>query len=126
LHNNIFRGATRTAQELIANNALHAGLVLPQVEGSLRDAAELTSEPISLFGNKKLLGTATGSAVPGGLLWSLVKVVEHLAMFEANLKANQIILTGSPLPLCPARPGDHFLVSCLRLGVVETTMYPAV
>ena len=32
LHNNVFRGPVPTSQELIANNALHAGVVLPPVE----------------------------------------------------------------------------------------------
>ena len=126
LHNNVFRGATRTSQELIANNALHAGVVLPPVEGSLRDATELTGEPISVFRNAELLGTATGNSVPGGPFWSLLKVAEHLAMFGSRLKTNQIVLTGSPLPLYPARPGDHIVVRCSRLATVETTVRPVV
>ena len=121
LHNNVFRGARRTAQELIANNALHAGVVLPPMEGSLCDAAELTSEPISVFRNTELLGTATGSAVPGGPFCSLLKVAEHLAKFGRCLKPNQIVLTGSPLPLYPARSGDHIVVRCSRLAA-ETTV----
>src|SRR5205823_2133251 len=65
LHNNVFRRARRTSEELIANNALHAGAILPVVEGSLRDAAELDGEQISVFRNQELLGTATGESIPG-------------------------------------------------------------
>ena len=126
LHNHVFRGATRTAQELIANNALHAGVVLPAIEGSLRDAAELNGEPISVLRNAELLGTAAGSSVPGGPFCSLLKVAEHLATFGVHLKPNQIVLTGSPRPLYPARPGDHILVRCSRLASVEATVRPVV
>jgi 2-keto-4-pentenoate hydratase len=126
LHNNVFRGATRTSQELIANNALHAGVVLPPREGSLRDPAELSGEPISVFRNTELLGTTTGATVPGGPFFSLLKVAEHLAMFGSRLKPNQIVLTGSPLPLYPARPGDHVQVRCSRLAAVDTTVRPVV
>jgi 2-keto-4-pentenoate hydratase len=122
LHNNVFRGATRTAQQLIANNAMHAGVVLPPIEGLVRDATELTGEPISVFRNAELLGTATASSVPGGPFCSLLKVAEHLATIGRGLKPNQIVLTGSPLPLYPARPGDHIVVRCARLAAVETNV----
>ena len=124
LHNHVFRGATRTAQELIANNALHAGVVLPAIEGSLRDAAELTGESISVLRNAELLGTAAGSSLPGGPFCSLLKVAEHLATFGVRLKPNQIVLTGSPLPLYSVRPGDHILVRCSGLTAVEMTVRP--
>jgi 2-keto-4-pentenoate hydratase len=44
LHNNVFRRPERTSQELIANNALHAGTILPAMEGNLRSPSELMSE----------------------------------------------------------------------------------
>ena len=125
LHNHVFRGATRTAQELIANNAMHAGVVLPAIEGSPRDTVALTGESISLFRNAELLGTAAGSSVPGGFPCSLLKVAEHLATFGVQLKQNQIVLTGSPLPLYPARPRDHILVRRSNVIAVEMTVSQA-
>jgi 2-keto-4-pentenoate hydratase len=122
LHNNVFRGATRTSQELIANNALHAGVVLPLMEGSLRDGEELSGESISVFRNAELLGTTTGSAVPGGPFCSLLKVAEHLATCGTHLKQNQIVLTGSPLPLYAARAGDRIVVRCMKSATVEATV----
>jgi 2-keto-4-pentenoate hydratase len=122
LHNNVLRGAKRTVQELVANNALHAGVVLPPVEPAPRRAAELIREPISVFRNSELLGAATGSGVPGGPLASLLKVADHLATVGRGLKQGQIVLTGSPLPLYPARAGDHFAVRCLRLPEVRMTV----
>jgi 2-keto-4-pentenoate hydratase len=106
LHNNVFRGAVRTPQELIANNALHAGVVLPPLEIPCPDPAELVCETISVFLNGELLGSAMGGAIPGGPLASVAKVAEHIASLGGALQPDQIVLTGSPLPLYPARPGD--------------------
>ena len=110
LHNHVFRGAVRTPQELIANNAIHAGVVLPAAGIPSPDAAELVRGAISVFRNGKLLGTASGAVIPGGPLESVVRVAEHLASFGAALEPGQIVLTGSPLPLYPVRPGDHVVV----------------
>ena len=98
--------------------------MLPAIEGSLRDAAELTGESISVLRNAELLGTAAGSSLPGGPFCSLLKVAEHLATFGVRLKPNEIVLTGSPLPLYSVRPGDHILVRCSGLTAVEMTVRP--
>ena len=110
LHNNVFRGSARTPQELIANNALHAGVVLPPLEIPCPDPAELVHETIAVFRNGELLGAANGGAIPGGPSASLAKVTEHLASVGGALQPDQIVLTGSPLPLYPVRPGDHIVV----------------
>jgi len=119
LHNNVFRGAVPTSQELIANNALHAGVVLPSREIPCPDPAELNREMISVFRNGELLGSANGGVLPGGPLASLAKVAEHLASVGVALKPDQIVLTGSPLPLYPVRPGDHIVVRGPRSIAVE-------
>jgi hypothetical protein len=71
-------------------------------------------------------GPRRAARFPSGLSAPLLKVAEHLAMFGGRLKANQIVLTGSPLPLYAARAGDHILVRCSRLAAVETTVRPVV
>jgi 2-keto-4-pentenoate hydratase len=43
-----------------------------------------------------------------------------------GLKQNQIVLTGSPLPLYSVRPGDRIVVRCSRSGAVETTVGPSI
>ncbi len=110
LHNEVFRGPVLTLQELIANNALHAGVVLPPVEIPSPRPAQLARATISVFRNGELLGWAVGDAIPGGPLASLAKVSEHVASTGAALQPGQIVLTGSPLPLYPVRPGDHIMV----------------
>ena len=110
LHNNVFRGPVLTSQELIANNALHAGVVLPPGEIQCPEPTELTGATISVFRNGELLGSAKSDAIPGGPLASLAKVAEHVASTGGALQPGQIVLTGSPLPLYPVRPGDHIVV----------------
>ena len=122
LHNNVFRGAVRTPQELIANNALHAGVVLPALEIPCPDPAELVYETISVFRNGELLGAANGGAIPGGPFASLAKVAGHLASVGGALEPDQIVLTGSPLPLYPVRPGDHIVVRGPQSTEVELSV----
>jgi 2-keto-4-pentenoate hydratase len=119
LHNNVFRGPAPTSQELIANNALHAGVVLPPLEIPCPEPAELTGATIAVYRNGELLGSANADAIPGGPLASLVKVSEHIASTGGALQPGQIVLTGSPLPLYPVRPGDHIMVRGPQSTAVE-------
>src|SRR5262249_33990517 len=68
LHNHVFRAPAARAADLIANNALHAGVVLPAEEAQ-RDW--LVEETISVIRNGTVLGSANGAALPGGPLASL-------------------------------------------------------
>ena len=120
LHNNVFRGATRTAAELIANNALHAGVVLPLTRGS----KELEDQ-ISVFRNEELIGTATSGTIPGGPFGSLLSVAKHLASLGRWLRRGELVLTGSPLPLYSVGPGDCIAVCTSHSGEVRATVLPA-
>ncbi len=102
LHNARSRLEKRTAVELVANNALHAGIVAPPADSALplRDAY-----PLSISINRKLRGRA--SANP---LATLPELVERLAVVGKQIKKGQIALTGSPLPLYPLAPGDTVAV----------------
>jgi len=120
LHNNVFRGGTRTAEELIANNALHAGVVLPLT----RDSKEL-EDRISVFRNGELIGTQTSGTIPGGLFASLLSVSKHLASSGRWLRRGDLVLTGSPLPLYPVGPGDSIFVCTPHSGDVRATVLSA-
>lgn len=124
LHNYVFRNPVRTAQELIGNNAMHAGVVLPLQEPPVPDPDALLDEPISVRKNGKMLGTSTGRALPAGPLGSIIRLAEHLKLFGRSLRRGQIVLTGSPLPLYPVAPGDRMEVMCKRLGGVITASIP--
>lgn len=98
LHNARSRLAKRTAVEIVANNALHAGIVVapPAAALPLRRAC-----PLSVRINGELRGKA--SADPSA---TLPELVERLAVLGKRLKKGQIALTGSPLPLYPLAFGD--------------------
>ena len=120
LHNFCCRApAGKRAQELIANNGMHAGVVLPEKEGRFRSADELLDEKISVLCDGVVLGAATGRALPAGPLASLIFLVEQLRKIGKSLGRGQIVLAGSSLPLYRAEPGDRVEVNCDRLPRVR-------
>ncbi len=121
LHNFCCRApAAKRAQELIANNGMQAGVVLPEEECRFHGTDELLDEKISVLRNGVVLGAATGRALPAGPLASLIFLVEQLGKVGKFLCRGQLVLAGSPLPLYRAAPGDQFEVSCDRLPRVRS------
>ena len=118
LHHYAVRDTPLTAPELIASNCIHAGVVLPSVEPPLDDPLLLLNQPVSVYRNGELLGTACGDVLPGRPLGSVARLTEHLEQYGEYLREGQIVLTGSPLPLYRAARGDRFEVVCERLGGV--------
>ncbi len=124
LHNYVLRSA-HAALELIANNGIHAGAVLPLHEGGPTQADMLVSEPISVFKNGELLGETRSDTVPGGPFASLLQLAGHLELYGIRLKRGQLILTGTPLPLYRVQEGDRIEVRTRHLGQVNMTVRPA-
>jgi 2-keto-4-pentenoate hydratase len=122
LHNYVFRGVKPTGAELVACNALHAGVVCPLTEQAITRAGDLLDEPISVCRNGEILGKGSGRDLPFGLAGSLVALADQLAHFGTRLKKGQLVLTGSPLPLWRISRGDVIQVECPRWGRVTMTM----
>ncbi len=122
LHNYVFRAAKPSGPELIANNALNAGAVLPPAETKPAGVEHLLDKQISVWRNGEQLGAATAREIPGGLLGSLFALAEQLARFDIRLQQGQIVLAGSPLPLWPVSPGDRIKVLSPRWGEVTMTV----
>lgn len=118
LHNFVFRNFPHTAAELIANNAIHAGVILPLRETLFESPDEMLDASITVSKNGSELGSATGGALPGGPYASLLQLVDHLARFGQRLRRDQIVLTGSPLPLYPVADGDFVEVRSNRSETV--------
>ena len=119
LHNYVFRGPpAKRAVELIANNAIHAGVVLPVEETPLQCADALSNETLRVLRSGELLGEAAGHSLEGGPLAGIVRLVEHLEQHGRRLLRGQIVLTGSPLPLWPVSAGDLIEVQSDLLGKV--------
>ncbi len=64
LHNYVFRAQPPTAQELVANNALHAGVVLSAVPPSELGPDFLLDQEISIFRNGELQGAKPFAGCP--------------------------------------------------------------
>jgi len=118
LHNYVFRNTPHNAQELIGNNAIHAGVVLPSSEPPVSDPATLLDTSIRVSRNGVTLGAADATALPEGPFGSVVRLAVHLARFGRFLRRGAIVLTGSPLPLYPVAAGERIEVNCDRSGTV--------
>jgi len=117
LHNYVFRGSTvNRAVELVANNAIHAGVVLSVEETPLSNPNGLLAGNLRVLRGSELLGEAAGRELDGGPLAGMVQLVEHLAKYGKKLRRGQIVLTGSPLPLWPVAAGDRIEVQCAEFG----------
>ncbi len=114
LHNAAFRGQKSTAVELVGNNALQAGIVVPVHETPCQPlpACQITVS---------INGIAQGSAATDPLE-TLPELVERLAAVGLRLQKGQIALTGSPLPLYPLAPGDAVLVEADGMAPVQVTV----
>jgi len=123
LHNSVLRAsAAMRGPELVANNGIHAGVVVPAEEAKDLDPASLAEEPISVIRNGEILGSATGKSLPGGPLASLAWLVERLREFGKKVERGHLVLTGSPLPLYSVVPGDRIEVRSEHLRPVTVTV----
>ncbi|GAB1401070.1 hypothetical protein MASR1M66_25310 [Aminivibrio sp.] len=121
LHNNVFHSSSqKRAVELIANNAIHAGVVLPIEETSLQCIDFIPDATLRVLRNDNLLGEGAWNSLKEGPLGGLIHLVEHLEKYGRQLLRGQIVLTGSPLPLWPISAGDKIEVQCDLLGKLAT------
>jgi 2-keto-4-pentenoate hydratase len=105
--------------ELVANNGINAGAVLPRDEASM---------PLDRWEAARTLAIAVnGSVVDAGELWAMaggaVEAVEwlrkDLSRHGFALAPGDLVLTGTPLGLHPVRPGDRVTVSMDGRELVE-------
>jgi 2-keto-4-pentenoate hydratase len=107
LHNLVFRSEPKTLEELIVNNGLNAGVVLP--DGEANDGA-LRHE-----GAPRLRVLINGDLIDEGELWSLPGgAAASLRWLDGNLKRHgrklvpgHLVLTSTPLGIHRVQPGDH-------------------
>jgi len=110
LHHFVFRARRKTLAELVANNGLNAGIVLPE-EAWLSSRTYLAKDALlSVRVNGSVLGSGDLWPLPGGPLASLGWLRRHLAEFTLTLVPGQIVLAGTPLDLYPVKSGDHIAV----------------
>ena len=121
LHNYVFRGTESTrAAELVANNAIHAGVVTNNEETGSNDFNPNTV--LRVDRNTERLGEGIAVHLQNGAVDIVAIVSEHLERRGLHLKRDQIVLTGSPLPLWTVAPGDLITVHCDGLADVCCTI----
>ncbi|HVE75462.1 MAG TPA: fumarylacetoacetate hydrolase family protein, partial [Actinomycetota bacterium] len=120
LHNLVLRSTPRSLQELIANNGIHAGVVLPPSPTPWGDRPE--SGSLRVFADDRLIEEADMYGVPGGPEGSLEWLKRHLQDHGLELGEGMLILTGTPLGMNPVRPGDKVRVEADGLEPVEMTV----
>jgi 2-keto-4-pentenoate hydratase len=111
LHQFVFRAPRKTLAELVANNGINVGAVIPQdlEAASLEDWANARTLCISI----------NGVSVESGGLWAMAggarEAVEWLRgdlnRFGEALKPGDIVLGGTPLGLHPVQASDHVVIS---------------
>ena len=119
LHNYAFRGERPTLVELIANNGINAGVVLPAL-----DARPSSEEwPADSVLTVKINGETTDSGglwpMPGGVPASIDWLRGNLERYGLSLDPGHLVLLGTPLRLHPISPGDHVVISVNGSDYVE-------
>jgi len=116
LHNLVMRGQHPSAGELIAHNAIHAGVVA----GPGINPEEATGEPsLTIFANDQLLDSCEGPALYQTISSSLKWLNEIVQTRGDRLSEGQIILTGSILNLFPIEENGNIRVDAPPFGQVE-------
>ncbi len=77
---------------------------------------DLAALQVRVWKNEQPLSEGLGSAVQGSPLASVAWLANTLGSYGVELNAGDIILSGSLVPLEPARPGDHFRLQLADVG----------
>ena len=110
LHNFIFRAKNKNLSELIANNGINSGIVLPET------LQQQSKKYIRHYGilSLEINGTNVGKAGlwpnDSGSESSLNWLKNNLAEYGIQLMPNDIVLAGTTLALHPVKKGDEVLV----------------
>jgi 2-keto-4-pentenoate hydratase len=111
LHQFVFRASRKTLAELVANNGINAGAVIPEhlEAASLEDWTNARALSISVNG----VSVETGAmwAMAGGAPEALEWLRGDLRRFREDLKPGDLVLGGTPLGLHPVQAGDHVVIS---------------
>ncbi len=119
LHHFVFRAPRKTLTELVANNGLNAGIVLPD-DTWLSPGNRLTGNAtLSVQVNGRSLGTTGLWPLAGGPTASLAWLRDRLGESGLSLLPGQIVLAGTPLGLYPVVTGDHVAVFIDDLSEVQ-------
>lgn len=103
LHNVVSRGPIPSAAELIANNAIHAGIV--RVGTAKLEIGGSVSIRVAINGSEQGIAEVDPIA-------TLHELACLLGAYGISLRKGDIVLAGSPLPVYRISPGDTVQVDC--------------
>jgi 2-keto-4-pentenoate hydratase len=110
---------TRYLAVAVADNVQQKAIVLgPETRPLPRDL-NLAAVHARVVINGQEAATATGAAVLGDPLASVLWLARKLAGYGLGLKAGQLIMTGSLTRQFPLHKGDHVATAFTPLGTVE-------
>jgi 2-oxopent-4-enoate/cis-2-oxohex-4-enoate hydratase len=104
--------------DTVADNASCGVFVLGEARVDPREH-DLASLKVRVRKNDQPLSEGLGSAVQGSPLASVAWLANTLGRYGVPLKAGEIILSGSLVPLEPAAAGDQFWAELIGVGTVS-------
>jgi 2-oxopent-4-enoate/cis-2-oxohex-4-enoate hydratase len=104
--------------DTVADNASCGVFVLGSARSDPR-RHDLAAMEVQVWKNDQPLSRGFGSAVQGSPLASVAWLANTLGGYGVSLDAGEIILSGSLVPLEPARPGDRFHAELVGVGSVS-------
>jgi 2-keto-4-pentenoate hydratase len=116
LHNVVFRGTRPTGHELIANNAIHCGVVRP--DSVPLDTVD-SSTNLAVYLDERRADAWQDIAWPGDILKSVGWLVSKLAPLDLTLTKGDMILTGALGPPLPLKAVTHVKVISSQFGDVQ-------
>jgi len=104
--------------DTVADNASCGVFVLGDARVNPRER-DLASLKVRVRKNDQPLSEGLGSAVQGSPLASVAWLANTLGRYGVSLKAGEIILSGSLVPLEPVTAGDRFWAELIGVGTVS-------
>jgi len=110
LHHFVFRAPKKSLTELIANNGINAGAVVPWHLEATPLRQWTSAKTLSVSVNGATIDTGALWAMPGGPTEALDWLRSDLGRFGGSIKPGDLVLAGTPLGLHPVKPGDHVVI----------------
>ncbi len=107
-------------EDTVADNASCGVFVLGEPGVDPRDL-DLPNLTIELFKNDELISTGKGEAVQGSPLTAVAWLANTLGKYDIPLKAGEVILSGSLVPLEPVGPGDKMSLTLSDVGTASVS-----
>ena len=106
--------------DTVADNASCGVFVLGKARANPRDF-DLAALKVTVTKNGTPLSEGYGAAVQGSPLAAVAWLANTLGPYGVTLAAGDIVLSGSLVPLEPARPGDIFSMELSGVGATSIT-----